>query len=235
MFWYSNVPRTTAAPSAPCLHVSANVAACLHWTHKSVSWQMPLCIFFGAKSQKPKLPFLYNLVNYTDGKLRWILAPPFCHILQIYLQLESYKRFILYVRSKTPKMYSMLSAFTAQLNIAPVKNSVLKIGPTNLNYIPLGPRGGDNGVIVIIQGLAPSWDAAFYKTMQGPALVSRHVASPQPLTTFCPQGQSSLLWMIVYCNIDLYHNHTGCLDCLVQRPFARCYKLTCRNAFFTLI
>ena len=54
-------------------------------------------------------------------------------------------------------MYLKLSAFTAQLNIAPVKNSVLKIGPTNLNYIPLGPRGGDNnGVIVIIQGLAPS-------------------------------------------------------------------------------
>ena len=52
-------------------------------------------------------------------------------------------------------MYLKLSAFTAQLNIAPVKNSVLKIGPTNLNYIPLGPRGGDNdGVIVIIQGLA---------------------------------------------------------------------------------
>ena len=91
---FPTFPSHSSAQCAmsPCFRQCG--AACLHWTHKSVSWQIPLCIFFVAKSQKPKLPFLYNLVNYTDGKLRWILAPPFCHILQIYLQLESYKRFI---------------------------------------------------------------------------------------------------------------------------------------------
>ena len=62
-----------------------------------------------------------------------------------------------------PKCFKYI--YKNAVNIAPVKNSVLKIGPTNLNYIPLGPRGGDNSVIV-----APWWDAAFYKTMQYPCL-----------------------------------------------------------------